>query len=612
MRPFDYERATDVAHAVTLVAERPNARFLGGGTNLVDLVRRGVETPDSLVDVTGLPLAAVEETAVGGLRVGAVVTNADLAHHPLVRTRYPLLSQAVLAGASGQLRAMATVGGNLLQRTRCPYFTDLTTACNKREPGSGCAARDGFTRYAAVLGTSDHCVAVHPSDMAVALAALDARVELTSSTGVREVAVTDLYRLPGETPQIETVLSSGELITAVVLPPPPAGRVALPQGPRPGLLRVRTGLGRGGPRRRGRPDHHRPAGPRRCRPQAVARCRRRVAALRCRADGRGVRRGDRRRARRRETVARQRVQAGPHPSHRRRRATPAARRGGDGMTTHVRGPDHGTDPHTRTALLLRRTPDRGSAVPSTAPTAPRRRPESATFSAEYQVPGHRPRRPRPRLDRPRADPPDRHHAGGGASRRGRRADAPQRAEAGLPAPGPEPHGPQHHGRREPGPLPQHRRGPLRRPARRGRRRRTAWRRRSTRRPSSRSTTTCCRPTSTSPASRSRGEAGQPVAGDADDERPQGRRAGGPGHLTAPGGPAVHHPHPEPQRHGAPRDDGGLGRRLGSRSGTPPRTSTGSASTSRCGSTCRWRRCGCSRRSSAAGSAPRGSYGPARC
>ncbi len=224
MRPFDYERATDVAHAVTLVAERPNARFLGGGTNLVDLVRRGVETPDSLVDVTGLPLAAVEETAGGGLRVGAVVTNADLAHHPLVRTHYPLLSQAVLAGASGQLRAMATVGGNLLQRTRCPYFTDLTTACNKREPGSGCAAREGFTRYAAVLGASEHCVAVHPSDMAVALAALDARVELTSSTGVREVAVTDLYRLPGETPQLETVLSPGELITAVVLPPPPAGR----------------------------------------------------------------------------------------------------------------------------------------------------------------------------------------------------------------------------------------------------------------------------------------------------------------------------------------------------------------------------------------------------
>jgi xanthine dehydrogenase YagS FAD-binding subunit len=223
VKPFDYERATDVAHAVALVADRPGARFLGGGTNLVDLVRRGIETPDSLVDVTGLPLAEVEDVPDGGLRIGAVVTNADLAHHPLVRNRYPLLSQAVLAGASGQLRTMATVGGNLLQRTRCAYFMDLTTACNKREPGSGCAAREGFTRYAGVLGTSDHCVAVHPSDMAVALAALDARVELTTATGSREVAVTDLYRLPGDTPNLETVLTAGELVTAVVLPPAPGG-----------------------------------------------------------------------------------------------------------------------------------------------------------------------------------------------------------------------------------------------------------------------------------------------------------------------------------------------------------------------------------------------------
>ena len=223
MRPFDYERATDVAQAVTLVAERPEARFLGGGTNLVDLVRRGVETPDRLIDVTGLPLTEVEATQDGGVRVGAVVTNADLAHHPLVRSHYPLLSQAVLAGASGQLRTMATVGGNLLQRTRCPYFTDLTMACNKRVPGSGCAAREGFTRYAAVLGTSEQCIAAHASDMAVALAALDARVELTSAHRVREVAVTDLYRLPGETPHLETVVSRGELITAVVLPPPPRG-----------------------------------------------------------------------------------------------------------------------------------------------------------------------------------------------------------------------------------------------------------------------------------------------------------------------------------------------------------------------------------------------------
>ncbi len=220
MRPFGYDRPTDVGEALTLVAERPAARFLGGGTNLVDLIRRGVETPDSLVDVTGLPLTEVEETADGGLRIGAVVTNAALAHHPLVRRHYPVLSQALLAGASGQLRSMATVGGNLLQRTRCPYFTDLTTACNKRDPGSGCSAGEGFTRYAAVLGASEHCVAVHPSDMAVALAALDAEIEVTDGAGSRRVAVTDLYRLPGDTPHLETVLAPGELVTAVVLPPP--------------------------------------------------------------------------------------------------------------------------------------------------------------------------------------------------------------------------------------------------------------------------------------------------------------------------------------------------------------------------------------------------------
>ena len=222
MRPFDYTRATTVEQAVALVAETPGARFLGGGTNLVDLVRRGVEAPDSLIDVTGLPLTEVEEVTVAGqewLRVGAVVSNADLAHHPLVRSGYPLLSQALLAGASGQLRTMATVGGNLLQRTRCPYFTDVTTACNKRDPGSGCAARDGFTRYAAVLGASEHCVSVHPSDMAVALAALDAEVEVTGTGGSRRIPVTGLYRPPGETPHLETVLDPGELVTAVLVPP---------------------------------------------------------------------------------------------------------------------------------------------------------------------------------------------------------------------------------------------------------------------------------------------------------------------------------------------------------------------------------------------------------
>jgi xanthine dehydrogenase YagS FAD-binding subunit len=223
MRPFDYERPTDVAQALTLVTERPDARFLGGGTNLVDLIRRGVETPDLLVDVTGLPLAAIVTTPDGGLRIGAVVSNADLAQHPVVRNRYPVLAEAVLAGASGQLRSMATVGGNLLQRTRCPYFTDLTTPCNKREPGTGCSAREGFTRHAAVLGASEHCVAVHPSDLAVALAALDAEVELTGPIGTRTVAIGALYRLPADTPHLETVVETGELVSAVLLPPPLEG-----------------------------------------------------------------------------------------------------------------------------------------------------------------------------------------------------------------------------------------------------------------------------------------------------------------------------------------------------------------------------------------------------
>jgi xanthine dehydrogenase YagS FAD-binding subunit len=217
MRPFGYDRPLEIGEALTLVAERPDARFLGGGTNLVDLVRRGVETPDWLVDVTGLPLAEVEERE-GGLRIGATVTNADLAHHPVVRRRYPVLAQALLSGASGQLRSMATVGGNLLQRTRCPYFTDLTTACNKRAPGTGCGAREGLNRYAAVLGSSEHCVAVHPSDMAVALAALDAVVEVTGVGGPRRVALADLYRLPGSTPELETTLEPGELVTGVTLP----------------------------------------------------------------------------------------------------------------------------------------------------------------------------------------------------------------------------------------------------------------------------------------------------------------------------------------------------------------------------------------------------------
>lgn len=218
MIPFDYERPADVGAAVTAVANRPTAVFLAGGTNLVDHMKLGVARPDLLVDVTALPLDHVDVLPDGGLRIGAGVRNSDLAAHPLVRTRYPVLSQALLAGASGQLRNMATTAGNLLQRTRCVYFQDVTTPCNKREPGSGCSAIDGYTRYHAILGASPSCVATHPSDMAVAMTALDAVVWAVGPEGERAIPVADLHRLPGDEPERDTVLRRGELITAVDLP----------------------------------------------------------------------------------------------------------------------------------------------------------------------------------------------------------------------------------------------------------------------------------------------------------------------------------------------------------------------------------------------------------
>jgi xanthine dehydrogenase YagS FAD-binding subunit len=221
MRPFDYERASDASGAVASVALRPGASFLGGGTNLVDHMRLGVASPELLVDVTGLPYDAIEPLPGGGVRIGAMVRNSDLAADRLIRERYPVLSQALLAGASGQLRNLATTGGNLLQRTRCVYFQDVTTPCNKREPGSGCSALHGYTRYHALLGASEHCVAVHPSDMAVALAALDATVELEGPNGHRSIPVTELHRLPGDEPERDTVLERGDLITAVELPEMP-------------------------------------------------------------------------------------------------------------------------------------------------------------------------------------------------------------------------------------------------------------------------------------------------------------------------------------------------------------------------------------------------------
>lgn len=225
MMPFDYLRAGDEAEALQAAADRPGARFIAGGTNLLDLMKLGIERPRHLIDIGGLALRAVTETPEGGVRIGALVTNAELAAHPLVRTRYPLLSQAILAGASGQLRNKATTGGNLLQRTRCYYFYDPASPCNKREPGTGCAAIGGVNRIMAILGTSAHCIASHPSDMAVAMRALDAQVETRRQDGEVGVRALDsLYRLPGETPHIEHTLASGELITAVVLPAPPKGR----------------------------------------------------------------------------------------------------------------------------------------------------------------------------------------------------------------------------------------------------------------------------------------------------------------------------------------------------------------------------------------------------
>ncbi len=212
-----YSRATDAADAVRR-AEVPDARYLGGGTNLVDLMRETVEVPSALVDVTGLS-AGIEETDDGGLMIGAAARNTAVAEHPAVRTGYPMLTRAIVAGASAQIRNMATVGGNLLQRTRCTYFYDTDgSRCNKRSPGEGCDAIEGFSRIHAILGASPACVATHPSDMCVALAALDAVVHLQSTSGARTVALCDLHRLPGDRPDIETVLEPGELVTAVQLP----------------------------------------------------------------------------------------------------------------------------------------------------------------------------------------------------------------------------------------------------------------------------------------------------------------------------------------------------------------------------------------------------------
>jgi xanthine dehydrogenase YagS FAD-binding subunit len=223
MRPFTYERATDALAAVKTVAETPGAKFLAGGTNLLDLMKLDIERPTHLVDVGRLPLANIAAEGEG-LRIGAMATNSQVAADPTVRERYPVLAQAIVSGGSGQLRNKASVGGNLLQRTRCAYFYDVSKPCNKRQPGSGCGALEGLNRNSAIFGASNACIATHPSDMAVALTALGASVEtLGPDGGSRTFLVEDLHRLPGDTPQIETELLPGELIAAVVLPPPPEG-----------------------------------------------------------------------------------------------------------------------------------------------------------------------------------------------------------------------------------------------------------------------------------------------------------------------------------------------------------------------------------------------------
>lgn len=218
MKSFSYTKADNVAIAVSELAVDNAAKFIAGGTNLIDLMKENVARPSRLIDITPLPLNKIEDTESGGLRLGALVTNADTAYNEQVEKRYPLLSKAILAGASPQLRNMATTGGNLLQRTRCYYFYDTATPCNKREPGTGCPAINGFNRIHAILGTSSECIATHPSDMCIALAALEAVVRVTGKNGDRNIPFAEFHRLPGDTPQIDTNLQADEIITAVDLP----------------------------------------------------------------------------------------------------------------------------------------------------------------------------------------------------------------------------------------------------------------------------------------------------------------------------------------------------------------------------------------------------------
>ena len=273
MKTFDYVRPATISDAVAAAAE-PGAAYLAAGTNLLDLMKGGITRPNRLVDVTRLPgLDRIEHLPDGGIRIGALVRNADLAHDPDLRATYPAVAEALLSGASAQLRNAATVGGNLLQRTRCGYFYDAASACNKREPGAGCDARGGENRLHAVLGWSEACIATHPSDFCVPLVALDAVVEIEGRTGRREVALEALHRLPGDTPERESVLEPGDLIVALRLPGEARsvrGACALSEGPRTHLLRLRRRVGRRGAADRTRHDPGCAARTRRRRRQTMA------------------------------------------------------------------------------------------------------------------------------------------------------------------------------------------------------------------------------------------------------------------------------------------------------------------------------------------------------
>ncbi|HBB30728.1 MAG TPA: FAD-binding molybdopterin dehydrogenase [Cyanobacteria bacterium UBA8803] len=227
MKNFAYVRATSTEDAVRRSRTLPNCQFIAGGTNLVDRLKVFLDQPDGLIDISRLDLKQIASTREGGIRIGALATNTAVADHPQIRREYPLLSRAILSGASQQIRNRATVGGNLLQRTRCPYYYDTAFACNKRQPGSGCPAIQGINRMHAILGASEHCVAVHPSDMSVALAALDAIVEVESTHGKRQIPLRDFHRLPGNTPAQDTNLAARELITAVILPPMPFAKTGV-------------------------------------------------------------------------------------------------------------------------------------------------------------------------------------------------------------------------------------------------------------------------------------------------------------------------------------------------------------------------------------------------